>query len=217
MTQFFRNRLHVVFLVTLLLLYLVILSLDFLSLPGHQWLDELKFASILLCFLFAVALYWTSTNKRDSKFVVMGLFFTVIADVNLVLMNEHVLGVFFFCLVQLTYLKRLTSRYFRFSVIVATIAMLSAFFISSQTLYVLAGLYAFLILSVTTATWASKLPQFNKQCASWGMILFILCDLHVALGNQLPVDYWYDALAHNMVWLFYLPSQTLLAMSGQHS
>lgn len=217
MTQFFRNRLRVIFLAILLLLYVAILSLDFLFLPGHQWLDELKFTSILVCFLFAVMLYWTSTNQKDSKFVVMGLFFTVIADVNLVLMNAHVLGVFFFCLVQLTYLKRFTLRYFWFSLIVAAIAMSSAFFLFSQTLYVLAGLYAFLILSVTTATWRSKLSPFNKRCASWGMILFILCDLHVALANQLPANYWYDGLAHNLVWLFYLPSQTLLAMSGQHS
>lgn len=214
MTQFLKNHLPIYFLAALLVLYLAILSFDFLSTPDYRWLSELKFTSILLCFLLAALLYQTSTNQKDSRFVVIGLFFTVIADVNLVLVNAHVLGVFFFCLVQLTYLRRLTMRYFWFSMIVVTTAILFAFFISSQTLYVLAALYAFLILSVTTATWRSKLPRFNKRCASWGMLLFILCDLHVALSNQLPASHGYSEMASDLIWLFYLPSQVLLAMSG---
>ena len=214
MKQLLKNRLNMILIIGIVMLYLAFLSFDLFSIPRSMESRYLKYASIMLCFLLATGLYYHSTDKRDSKYVVLALIFTLAADLFLLFTQRKITGVFFFCLMQLTYLKRYNIRFFKVGIGFAVIAIFIHFLSLFQPLYVIAGLYAFLIVTCFLATFHAKLPKFNLQCARVGMALFILCDIHVALYNQLSMSSDYFRFVTVAMWLFYLPAQFLLAISA---
>lgn len=216
MKQIFKNRLNVILISIIIILYAAFLSLDIFSTPRSMESRYLKYASIMLCFLLATSLTSQSADKRDSKYVVLALMFTMAADTFLLFTTNKITGVFFFCLVQLTYLKRYNMRLFKAGIFFVIVAMIVYLLLPFQPLYVIAGLYAILIISCFFATFRTKLPKFNLYCVRIGMTLFILCDIHVALFNQLSSNSNYYRFVTMAMWLFYLPSQLLLAMSASH-
>jgi len=218
MKQILKYPLHAGLLAGIAVLYLAFLSLDIFTFTSRTMLSlQLKYVSIVLCFVLALSLYGQSKNKSDSKYVVIALIFTLIADIFLLFTTNDMAGIFFFCLVQLTYLKRYNFKIFTFGLCLIPIAALVYFFAPIPSLFAIAGLYAFLILSCFVATFRTQLPPFNLKCIQWGMFLFILCDIHVALFNQLPRNFAYHQVAAVAMWFFYLPSQLLLALSAYHS
>ncbi|NLC03333.1 MAG: hypothetical protein GX787_03515 [Tissierellia bacterium] len=56
----------------------------------------------------------------------------------------------------------------------------------------------------------------NKHMIAFGMVLFLLCDASIAISyvlrslNILNLSYLFS----NLIWIFYLPSQVLLSLSG---
>jgi len=216
MKQIFKNRLNVILIVGIIILYIAFLGFDIFSTPRSLSSRYLKFASIVLCFLLAISLTFQSEDKRDSRFVVLALMFTMIADIFLLFTHHKIIGVFFFCLVQLTYLKRYNLQIFITGIYFVVIAMIAHLVLPFQPLYVIAGLYAILILSCAISTFKTKLPKFNLYCARVGMILFILCDINVALFNELSRNFSYYQVISIGIWLFYLPAQLLLALSASY-
>ena len=54
------------------------------------------------------------------------------------------------------------------------------------------------------------------RCFSWGLWLFLLCDVCVGVHNQPELfPRWLAAFAQVGMWLFYLPGQVLLVLSGR--
>ena len=200
----------------IIILYAAFLSLDIFSLPRSIESRHFKYASIVLCFILAALLYQQSADKRDSRYVVLALTFTMLADIFLLFTNYKIIGIFFFCLMQLTYLKRYNIRFFYAGICFAGIAILVHLFLPIGPLYVIAGLYAILIVSCFLATFRTKLPKFNLYCVRMGMLLFILCDINVALYNQASASSNYYRFVTVAMWLFYLPAQFLLAMSAAY-
>ena len=216
MKQIFKSRLNAFFIIGIIILYIAFLSIDVFSAPGLLPTRYLKYTTIILCFLLALNLHRNSINKQDSKYVVIAFIFTLIADIFLLFTGNKIAGIFFFCLVQLTYLKRYNIRLFKFGIFVSTVAIMIHLFTSFDQLYIIAGLYAPLILVCAISTFRTKLPKFNLYCTRIGMILFILCDIHVAMFDQLSRASSYHHFASIVIWLFYLPAQFLLALSAFH-
>lgn len=50
----------------------------------------------------------------------------------------------------------------------------------------------------------------NRNMVIWGMILFALCDINVALTRIKSLN----EISFSLIWIFYLPSQVLLSLSG---
>ena len=216
MKQILKNRLNIILIIGIIVLYIAFLSLDIFSIPRSIESRHFKYASIVLCFLLATSLASKSADKRDSRYVVLALFFTMLADLFLLFTSHKITGIFFFCLMQLTYLKRYNVRFFKAGIFFSAIAVLVHLFLPFQPLYVIAGLYAVLIGSCFFATFRTKLPKFNLYCVRIGMASFILCDINVALYNQLQTSSSYYQLITVAMWLFYLPAQFLLALSASH-
>jgi len=214
MQQIFKNRQNIVLLTAIISLYLAFLSVDLFSNSMHQLSTNLKYASIVMCFLLAISLHWQSVNRQDSRYVVVALALTLVADWFLLFTNNNIAGIFWFCLVQLVYLKRCHKPLFQLGIVVATCAVMVDFLTAFRSLHVIAGLYALLIIACLIATFKTTLPKFNLRCVQIGMLLFVLCDLHVALLNRLPATNNYRAFAVVAIWLFYLPAQCLLALSA---
>jgi len=216
MKQLFKYRIHLVLIACIALLYVSFLSLDILTHTRPMLSLQLKYLSMVLCFLLAISLHKRSANKNDSKYVIIALIFTLIADIFLLFTTNDIAGIFFFCLAQLTYLKRYNFKFFTFGLCLAPVAIAVYFFTSIAALFVIAGFYAILILTCFVSTFYTQLPRFNLICVRLGMFLFILCDIHVALFNQLPRNVAYHQIASVAMWFFYLPSQVLLALSAYH-
>jgi len=216
MKQILKNRVNVVLIIGIIALYFTFLSLDIFSIPRSMESRHFKYASIVLCFLLATSLSSTTADKRDSGYVVLALVFTLLADIFLLFTNHKIIGIYFFCLMQLTYLKRYNLRFFIAGIIFAVVAIYVRFFLPFEPLYVIAGLYAILIGSCFFATFRTKLPRFNLYCVRIGMAFFIMCDINVAMYNQLSAGSNFYQIVTVAMWLFYLPAQFLLAMSASH-
>ena len=66
----------------------------------------LKFSSILLCFIISLLLDSIGYNHKDVLLLQLARFFTLVADYFLILSTNYILGVLFFSVVQLLYIKR---------------------------------------------------------------------------------------------------------------
>jgi hypothetical protein len=102
-------------------------------------------------------------------------------------------------------------------------ALVMPFFVPIDGLLLLAGVYGFLFvgnLLINTRFLLQKdahLPKKNRCMVITGLALFALCDVNVLLYN-LP-DYFpgmEDVMLpfYTFIWVFYLPAQGLLALSG---
>jgi len=160
------------------------------------------------------------------------MFITVIADLCLVIFHFYILGVVFFPLVQITYCVRYSTKKPKtilenFLVLFVCITLLYILlFIDEINMLVPISLFYFICLlnSVTEAikVWKNSLvPSPSKYMIFFGMMLFLLCDICVDLSN-IPVQLYlkgcpmcrFQQVTSLLIWVFYLPSQLLLSLSG---
>jgi len=166
-------------------------------------------------------------SKEDKLLVQLARLFTLIADYFLVISSNYTMGIFFFSLVQITYIIRhsiMEDKKYKnlmFFIVALTIALITLLNIElpsfEKDLIVLALIYASLLTTslYCAVSTISRGKYFKKS--SWiialGMVLFFMCDLNVGLYNIVGegnVKFFLGFL----IWLFYLPSQLLLTLSG---
>lgn len=197
-----------------LLLYIIFLYLDIKG-EGSHLSSKLKFISTLLCLILVLLSRDSWYDERDGRLVSLALSFTVLADVILLFTVEFHIGIVIFCVTHLLWLHRYGVDLLAPGAILA-FAVMGSLIIKSYELrlVVLALIYGILIISVTIAAKKSELPIPAKRLAFVGMVLFLLCDVNVFLFNALESGntlYYYVSVG---MWLFYLPSQVLLALSS---
>lgn len=167
-------------------------------------LTIVKLTCILLCFLYVLF-----RTDRDYLLKVAFLF-TFASD--LILANNPTLplGTMVFCFAQLAHFIRLNrNRKFLKLYSIGTLTTLIFGFIlgisaPENSLFIFAAVYAITeIINFILALSFSKLTAL-------GFFLFILCDLCIAIGFILPE---FKATSDWLCWIFYLPSQILLATS----
>lgn len=183
-----------------------------------RWLtsSQFKFLFVAGCLVFAIISGRWSWSRKDWAWLVGALFFTLLADYFLVLRVEHLLGVAAFCFAHVCYIFRVLE--FRRWLVWAFFGFLAvwaaALFFGSVV--VLAGIYACLFGLNIFVNFRAKRPRVNYCLVLVGLILFVLCDLNVMLYN-LPKYMGMGGIfkgAYTMIWIFYLPSQALLAASA---
>lgn len=199
--------------------YLALLAID-LWIPALWHVSTaLKYAGLLLCLLLAVLTHRRSWRKSDADLLVLALGLTAVADLFLLLLNRPIPGIVVFCLVHLVYLWRYQPSLFRVAAAAVPVAFAGIFTVGPwvpgfPVQAALAALYGVLILTVTACGARAALPPMNRRLVTIGMVLFVLCDVHVALFNALPTGHPYLPAAGVLMWFFYLPAQALLALSA---
>lgn len=203
-----------------LLLYAAFLALD-LAGVGTLWSKGLKFTAILLCFFFALS----RGRNADGRLTAAALGFTLAADLFLlVLEREFLLGVCLFCAVQTLYLLRIL----RLQKTGPGRSLLPRCLLALGTWGLLGSLGLLEPLTAAAAFYFSQLIANALQSAALGrayagftlgLWLFVCCDICVGLHNLsafLPAVYsgGVFAFADIGMWLFYLPSQVLIALSA---
>ena len=179
-----------------------------------------KFIFVACCFLFALGSYKFRVLRCDWAWLVAGLGFTVGADFFLVLHNQHLQGVAVFCFAHVCYINRVKKAWFLFPIVLIFVAV-SLVIGSVLTLAAIyAALFAYSLLVNFKRFRQSddkvNLPKFNRALILTGLVLFALCDINVLLFN-LPVYFDLPNGLRNvflLIWIFYIPSQALLAVSA---
>ncbi|MBZ2175565.1 lysoplasmalogenase [Schnuerera sp. xch1] len=221
-----------ILLILIIVLYFSFLYIDILNPQLIRLSDSLKFTSIILCFTVSILGKENVFDTVNIKLLQIGLFFTVVADLFLLTIDSYyILGVGAFCIVQIIYSVRydieswkITVRNITIILVIILIAFIitNLLFIKIDLLIMIAIFYGIcLLISVIKAikTYTHRLyPKPNGIMVAIGMILFLLCDINVALYNIFGIINITDGLLYNIslisIWLFYLPSQVLLALSG---
>lgn len=227
-----KNLVTASFIFISILIYVTFLILDFGYKNTAMISQNLKFISILLCFITSLSIDYEGVNFRDTRLLQLGLFFTILSDLCLLLLDYFTLGVFLFCIVQSIYIVRCTpdtsfvimKKILQLALLLIVLTLIFRLFNSEfQLLYSIALIYGILLITSTYAALRSfeksVLPKTNYIMVSIGMCFFVLCDVNVGLYNiSQNIGFGISNPATNvtiyLIWLFYLPAQVLLTLSG---
>lgn len=180
--------------------------------PGS---NPIKFAGILLCLAYSLYL----SRQGGCRLVSAALALTVLADVFLLLLNAHyALGILLFCGVQGLYFICIVRGGGRN----LWGLRLGLFLLSLVVLNLLGLLIPLNILALFYFTnfFCNALASLScsgrsMRLFSIGLWLFLCCDLCVGLfQNPQLVPPAVSAFVSVGMWLFYLPAQVLIALSG---
>jgi len=225
------NKKTIFIFMLILFLYLFFIALDYsLQNTGSKYSIAAKYFSILLCFIMTIMIGRNGHDIVDTRLLQSAFFFTACADYCLLLSNKFMVGVLIFCIVQIIYIFRYTrdlkSRSKIFLAVLIIYILLSIIALSALNtqsldlrLSLICLFYGCLIItSLITAVRTLKTNYF-PLCSSVmiciGMILFLLCDINVALFNIFQENGSYTArICGLLIWVFYLPAQVMLALSG---
>ena len=207
------RRAALLFLVLEGAVYAAFLAMDLAGLGGLSIWP--KYAGVLLCVVFACL--WAA--RGGDRLVPPALALTALADLFLLVLNRHYgVGVAIFLAVQTLYLIRLrrdgadSAPWLRAGLaLILALAVYGLGLLSPLNLLVC--LYFSQLLSNTCLAWTVK--GRSRRLFALGLTLFVGCDVCVGLFNLsvLVPDALYQ-FARVGMWLFYLPSQVLIALSA---
>lgn len=183
---------------------------------GGRGSNPIKYTGILLCLAYSLYL----ERRGGSRLVPAALTLTALADIFLLLLDVHyALGVLLFCLVQGLYFVRIVRSnggrsLWGLRIILFVLALLALKGLGLLIpLNVLALFYFTNFLCNALASLGCS--GQNMSLFSVGLWLFLCCDLCVGLfQNPQLVSPVVGAFVQVGMWLFYLPAQVLIALSG---
>lgn len=231
----------IVYVVTEILLYGSFLYIDIFNNTAYVLSSYLKFTGIVLCFLYTLVLSGLGPNKIDIRILRLALFFTLISDLLILMVNIYLAGMVSFSVVQSLYLirlglwegkrKNLPSNKLIIKKMGRNIFITLFIYLCLNLAYIkvdiLLGITCFYFVGILcnvkdAVVIAYKYRMKNQILYAFGMVLFLLCDINVGVFNLSGYisihGSWYSTLylfASVAMWLFYLPSQLLISLSGQ--
>ncbi len=177
-------------------------------------------------------------DYRDIKLMRVIFALIIVADAALILFNTPVVGILFFSFVQLLLIFRNSygmrekiksegDHHLRKSLFINTILVTTFFllillnlinmYLEDDMLLFTMLLYSLMISLSLWAAIANYLlrlfPNINSIMIALGMIFFVLCDINVGLSLILPKSL-IKTISSNLIWIFYTPALTLLALSS---
>lgn len=202
-----NNKIKYIFILIELILYLII------HVFASEYLISLRYITIILCFI----VLWFERNSYDNRLLKISFLITLVADLFLfVIDNYYEVGVTIFIFAQLIYGYRLLDNNKKYTKIFLSIYVLSV--IMAEVIIKIILLDEFNYLTFVTVIYFVLLVNniFNSivfiktnYIFAIGLILFGLCDIFVGLSN---LDIYYN-YAIDFAWIFYIPSQVLIALS----
>ena len=208
-------------------IFVLILILDILKAAGGvteaQGLisDLLKYAAVASCLFICV--FALSHDRRKVALVQMIVFcFTLGADFFLIFTDFFSAGLLIFIGAHACALYRYRPGWLLpagisaaalFTLVILFLPELLPAGTSLILVIAASSAYGLLIISVTVSTFHSPQPRKNELFSRIGMLLFLGCDVNVLFFNALPIGSSVHTASIVLMWFFYLPAQTLLALS----
>ena len=204
-------------------LYVVFLIIDItaavrsLAAPAGPWAfaaDCLKYAGIISC-LFICIFALSQERGRVARLQAFVLAFTLAADFLLLFTQFFTAGLLIFLAAHICALIRYRPRFILPACVCAgVVSLIAGLALNLPPPAVIACIYAVLIISVTVSTFFAEQPEINAFFSRLGMCLFIICDINVAIFNSASPGLTVHTASSVLMWAFYLPAQTLLALSA---
>ena len=195
-------------------LYVLFLLQDLSLLGGDSM--KVKYLSILLCLTFSA---WGKLRGGEGL-ITAALALTAGADWFLLVLNRHYLaGVGLFCLVQGLYLVHIRRERGSWGWWPGRLVLWAGAAAVLYRLGLLEPLTALAALYIANFFWnildSLPLGRGRGRLFVLGLVLFFCCDLCVGVHNApglFPAGL--TAFARVGMWLFYLPAQVLITLSG---
>lgn len=183
----------------------------------------LQYMGVVIAFIYSI---YSSFKKDDQLIITVALFNTLIADLFILVLNKYIeIGMIFFIITQLVYFFLIFKNEEKRKAIIhlSSIGLLLISSLTGVIILLKDNLNMVIIesciygtLLITNAIFSFTNFKLFKT-VSIGLLLFIMCDLGVAYGFLKDMDLIYiefiSNLPFNYVWLFYLPSQTLISLN----
>lgn len=228
------------FLLVELMIYISFMYIDLKETGSYLLSGNLKFAGIILCFVFTLFFDSKKEEKTDILLLRGALLFTMISDLFILMLDYYYYGMITFCVVQLLYLIRLyrfkkqqgkNSSLLKLILrnIVLAIVIISILFnqdVETDGLVCISIIYfvSILLNTLDAIRIQIKTHKYGQKIYATGMILFLLCDINVGLFNISDFTVingaWFAGIyefASIAMWMFYLPAQVCIALSGNSS
>ena len=187
----------------------------------------IKYVGIIFCFLYT---FFTFLKRVEicRVFLPAAFIFTLISDYFLLIRGEEynlfIYGICSFIVTQIVYFLminyiRKDKTYFILSLILRAIISLILFFIVTlifkfDLTSAFAGIYFVqLIFNFIDSIFLISVSK-KYLILSIGLLLFIGCDICVGLNNLTILDEFGLNIVNKLMWFFYLPSQTLIALTN---
>lgn len=216
----------ILFILIHLILYLFIYAFKIITGKTETIADYIV---VISCFLFSLVYFIIKRNSNTLIFVIAFLF-TILADTNLLILDDNYeLGILAFIIVQFAYfcyiLKNMyTKDNYSYLIAIRLITIVIGVIASLivQTDKLLVCLVIIYISNLVINLIISIIPRKRNLLFSLGLFLFLLCDICVGcynIGDIIDISntslfYKIANLPFNIAWLFYHPSQVLLAISN---
>lgn len=216
----------ILFILIHLILYLFIYAFKIITAKTETIADYIV---VISCFLFSLVYFIIKRNSNTLIFVIAFLF-TILADTNLLILDDNYeLGILAFIIVQFAYfwyiLKNMyTKDNYSYLIAIRLITIVIGVIASLivQTDKLLVCLVIIYISNLVINLIISIIPRKRNLLFSLGLFLFLLCDICVGcynIGDIIDISntslfYKIANLPFNIAWLFYHPSQVLLAISN---
>ncbi len=195
--------------------------------------NVISFISVVSALVFAVVSFFIYSKNADGMLTASALLFTVCSDFCLIILEprRQLLSMVFFSAVQVLYFIRLsllgkkreellTHILIRLSVIIT--GVLAAVIVLGEKTDMLSLISMFYYANLlVNFVYSLKYIRFSVMF-SLGLLCFILCDTLVGLSEMgsLYFEFAEDSVIYrithtelDLIWLFYVPSQTFLALS----
>lgn len=210
----------------IIIFYIVFLYIDIFNAKLYNLSNSIKFICIILCLTISLLSTNNPIDLKDVRLIQIALFLTVLADFFLLVIDNHYeIGIGIFSIAQITHSVRYTFKskktirnYVFVIIALSLIYVFGNLSINIPILYPLAIFYGICLITnviLSIRIWRRDLyPNPNKVMITVGMIFFLLCDINVALYNILEKNNVMYGISSVAMWLFYLPSQVLLSLSG---
>ena len=196
--------------------------------------NMLKFISIFLCFLVSIISSPLRNQAKDIFLLQLGLILTIMADyIFLIHDNDYTFAIALFSMVQIIYSLRYkvgneSERILEFIIIYLAIVisykLVNKNLVKLDFIIAIGIFYGICLFSSLKEAWRLYKNNPNKSSNKmilFGMVLFLLCDINLGLNyvlDQLQVNGYVFNLIKSIssisVWVYYVPSQILLALSG---
>lgn len=194
--------------------------------PDLLFSRVVKYVSIVLC--FAISLWHPATHARDAILLRSALALTVLADLCIGILDQFLVGTAIFAVVHLIYVSRHRQGIrsardeLKIAIPVAaigiTIMAFSAPSMQRAGLLIPSLIYSVPLMASLYAGLGVYVRDFysprQKHRIAVAMVLFFITDILVAHVNAAESGNLKSMLG-TAVWILYLPSQYLLAISGR--
>ena len=184
------------------IVFLIFILIGINKIDNNIILNILKLLPILTNLVFSLS------KKIDIK-LRMVLIITVIADYIFYFLDNCLIGMYIFVLIQLLIYIYLYKTNYKLLITIGLLDIILIIIFKDKALYINAIFYFLLSLINIIKSYKLSKKESNIKVLTYSLILLLLCDICIGINYLTNNSY---LLVSILEWLFYIPSQVVLTI-----